>query len=91
MYKVKLLKGAEKNLIETFNYISLDNPYYVKIVLDEIKKSVDYLKEYPFLGREIEDGVRQLVEAKYKFKIIYKVTGPIVSVIAIFKNKNSWE
>ena len=91
MYKIKILRKAENNLIETFNYISLDNTNYAKIVLDSIKKSINYLSKYPFLWKKIDDNLRQIVEPKYKFKIIYKVSKNIIYIVAVFKNKNSWE
>ncbi len=43
MYKIKILRKAENNLIDIFNYIAEDSSYSAKVVIDSIKNSINYL------------------------------------------------
>jgi hypothetical protein len=47
------------------------------------------IKDFPYLWKW-DNSLREFVETKYKFRIIYSVNEEeqIITVIAVFKNKN---
>lgn len=73
MYKIIISPKAETLLKEISAYIAQDNLYYSNLVLKEIAKSIDTLKNFPLIGRELEAPIRQIVNPRYKFKVIYQV------------------
>jgi len=49
MYSIYYTPESEENVAEIFSYISDDNQFYAKKVLDKIKYSIDGLKVFPML------------------------------------------
>lgn len=88
MYSIYYTPESEENVAEIFSYISDDNQFYAKKVLDKIKYSIDGLKVFPMLWKSIDWNKRLLVESNYKINIIYKVEWRNIYIISIFKHKN---
>jgi mRNA-degrading endonuclease RelE of RelBE toxin-antitoxin system len=88
MYKIKVTKTAEENLDFIKSYIW----DYSKTVIKNIFLSIWHLAFFPKLWFEIEDWFRELIDSKYKFRIIYKINQEknIIYIISIFKNKNTF-
>lgn len=84
MYKVIFLDKAIKNLQEISSYISLDNAFQAKKVLDSIYSSIEYLEAFPYLWKERKDWLRELV-SKHKYRIFYKVKENTIIIVSIFK------
>ena len=47
MYKIIYSLTAEDVLAGIYNYIAADNPFYAEDVLDRIRRSIDFLKQFP--------------------------------------------
>lgn len=90
MHSIKLLKSAEEDLKNISNYISEDNSYQAKLVLNSIKNSINYLLLFPFLWKERKDWLREIIDKNYKYRIFYKVSNTTVYIISIFKFKNNF-
>ncbi len=84
MYKVIFLDKAIKNLQEISSYISLDNAFQAKKVLDSIYSSIEYLEVFPYLWKERKDWLREIV-SKHKYRIFYKVKENSIIIVSIFK------
>jgi len=90
MFRIKLLDSAVEDLWDISSFISLDNPFQAKIVLENLSKSISYLSYFPFMWKEIKNWYRQIVEQNYKFKIIYKIQEETIYIISIFKYKTNF-
>jgi len=91
MHKIIYTKRVQLNLIEIKNFISKDNPYYAIKVINNIESTIDILKNYPFIWKEVSDIHRLITEPKYKFKIVYRINWDIIYILSIFKYQNNWE
>jgi len=87
MLNIIYTKKSIKNLQEISTYISLDNPFQAKQVLENIKYTIEYLKLFPYLWKNMKDWLRLLV-SKHKYNIVYKVENEVVYIISIFKYKD---
>ena len=90
MLNIFYSKDALKDLSEISYYISLDNPFESKKVIEEIYSSIDYLKDFPYLWKQRKDWLRELV-SKNKYRVFYKIGEGKIYILSIFKYKNSWE
>lgn len=90
MLKIKLLDSAIEDLGNISLFISADNPFQSKIVLENLNKSIFYLSIFPFIWKEIKNWYRELVEQNYKFKIVYKIQNQTIYIVSIFKYKDSF-
>ncbi len=88
MYNIKVTKKAEDNLDFIRTYIW----EYSKVVIKNIFLSIGHLAFFPKLWFEIDNWLRELIDAKYKFKIIYKINEQknIIYIVSIFKNNNTF-
>jgi len=87
MYRIEFFDSAMKDLQEISIYISLDNPFQSKKVLESIETSINYLQEFPYLWKERKDWLRELI-SKHKYRVFYKVENEVVYIISIFKYKD---
>ena len=87
MHKIELMITAIDDLQEISYYISIDNPFQAKKVLEDIYSSIKYLETFPFLWKERKDWLREIV-AKHKYRVFYKIEQNIVYVVSIFKYKD---
>jgi len=92
MYKIDFSYTARLNLLDIFWYIAEDNYLKAIEVQTNIKNTIDYLKDFPNLGKKYIKNSRRLVNSKYKFSIIYKVSEKYkkIEIISIFKNENTF-
>lgn len=89
MYSIIFSKDSLKDFQEIFNYIFQDNPYYAKIVIDNIYSSIEMLKTFPFLWKEVKNNYREIIN-EYKYRIVYKVSKNKIYIISIFKYKDNF-
>jgi len=65
--KVKLSYEAKKDIIEIYNYISLDSPKYARETTEHIRSYIHKLEYSPYIGRYVPE----LLDKKYR-ELIYK-------------------
>ena len=90
MYKIVITNDALENLANISEYIALDNLFYAKKVEVDILKSINFLENFPLIWKQIEPWIYQIINPKYKFKIVYKINGNILLIIAIFREQEKW-
>ncbi len=90
MYKIIYSLTAEDELATIYNYIAADNPFYAEDVLDRIRRSIDFLKQFPNIWTHIWWDIRYIVEPKYKFKIVYRYDATGIAIISIYKYRENW-
>lgn len=90
MYRVEVLKRATNSIISTVNYIAEDNIFYANLVQEYIYKSINLLKDFPYLWTE-KWIYRVIVEPKYKFKIVYRIKDNTIFVVWVYREQKSWK
>lgn len=90
MFKIKLLDDAKIDYNSIWDFIANDNLFYANEVLNKINKSIFLLKDFPYIWRDLDGKYRQIVEPKYKFKIVYKVGKNIIYIVSIFREQDRW-
>jgi len=92
MYNIEYSNTSKINLSEIQSYILQDSPYYSIKVLESIKSTISYLRNFPYLWVWINTSMRKIVETKYKYTIFYRVNekNKIIEIISISKFKNNY-
>ena len=88
MYKIIHSAKSLENIQEIFSFIEEDNPFYANRVIFKIQESIELLKEFPLIGKEKGDGLREILEPNYKFRIFYTLKDEVIYIIAILKYRN---
>ncbi len=80
---------AVEKLEEFLDYIALDKPMAALNWAETIQDSVNNLKEFPQLGREVPEvkrsDIRELVEGNYR--IIYRIESDRILILTIRHTK----
>jgi plasmid stabilization system protein ParE len=91
MLKIIYTKKFQKDLLEIQNFIWEDSVFYSLKVLNNIKSTIEILKNFPKVGMLIENETRFIIENNYKYKIVYELKWKNIYILAVYKYKNSWE
>jgi len=91
MFEIVYSRKVKNDLKLISNYISLDSPINSIKTVNSILKTIDMLEEFPYIWKEIEWNIRELVEKKYKYKIVYKIDVNFVIILSIYKYQNTWK
>lgn len=84
------LTSAENDLDCLVDYIAEENPLTALHIFNDIKKSINKLRTYPFLGREGRiDRTRELVIPGLPFIVVYTVKKEI-RILAILHTSRKW-
>lgn len=91
MYKIIFSETANRDLWEISSYISKDSPLYANKVVDKIILTVSNLSVFPLLWKsDNDDNLREIIEPRYGFRIIYQIIWKTIYILAIFKYKDGW-
>ena len=93
-YLVNMTENAEDDLNEIIVFIAQNNPQNALRILEKIQAKINTLDHFPYRGayvpellaRNIKD-YRQITEPPWK--IIYKVDGSIVNILAIIDSRRN--
>ncbi len=91
---VRILRRAQRDLIEIRDYVALDNPRASIRLIDELLEKVESLAEFPEIGviprdkNLIDRGYRTLIERDYL--IFYKVFKRQVRVYRIIHGRRKY-
>ncbi len=84
------LTSAQRDLEALTDYISEDNPSSALDVFNTIKKSIEKLKAYPFVGREGRvEMTRELIVPRLPYIVVYSVTKDI-RILAVLHASRKW-
>lgn len=90
MFNVEFSNEANLEYISIWEYIAKDNLFFANEVLNRIDSSIETILMFPMIWKEIDKGIRMIVEPIYKYKIVYEVRIDTIYVLSIFKYKNTW-
>jgi addiction module RelE/StbE family toxin len=83
--QLKWLRVALRNLEEEASYIAADDPRAARLVVQHILDAVAALVDQPALGRPGRvPGTRELVVAKTRYVIPYRVRRETVEILRVF-------
>ena len=83
--QLKWLRTALRNLDEEAAFIAADDPRAAQLVVEHVLNAVEMLASQPALGRPGRvSGTRELVVAKTRYLIPYRVRGDVVEVLRVF-------
>lgn len=93
--QVKWLRKALQNLDEEATYIAQDDINAARLVVQRVMAAVAMLAEQPGLGRPGRvPGTRELIAAKTRYLVPYRVRGDTVEVLRVFHTSrrlpNKW-
>jgi len=87
--KIQWTELAVEKLEEYGDYLALDEPTAALKWIDSIQNTVNELKKFPQVGREVPElkrsDIRELIEGNYR--IIYRVEKTYVSILTIRHSK----
>ena len=90
-YRIVWTKRAEKQLLEAYEYISLDAPQNALKVVNDIARAVEKASEnpsaYPLDKYKMDnDGTFRALE-KHKYRLSYRCSGHIIRVLRVRHTK----
>ncbi len=89
MYNIVITDNALNNI----NFLKIYIWNYSEFVIMKILYTISNLTYFPNLWKSRDDWLREIIEWKYWFRIIYEVVEKenMIYIIAIFKNKSDWQ
>ena len=85
MVKIEWSESAKKDIKNILNYISKDSPNYSEFFLNGILEKIEYLINFPQMGRKVPESDdpldRELIFQNYR--IVYTFSHEIVMIEAI--------
>jgi addiction module RelE/StbE family toxin len=89
--RLRLTRGAERDLDDTFDYISADNPQAAQGLVQRLRQAISVLSRSPYVGRrgKVAD-TRELVIARTKYIAVYRVLADEVIVIRVLHGSRQW-
>ena len=83
--RVRWLRKALRNLDDEASYIAADDTAAARLVVKRVLAAVAMLAEQPGLGRPGRvPGTRELIVAKTRYIVPYRVRGETVEVLRVF-------
>ncbi|MBL8350168.1 MAG: type II toxin-antitoxin system RelE/ParE family toxin [Burkholderiaceae bacterium] len=83
--RVKWLRNALRNLDDEASFIASDDPRAAQQVVERILTAVAKLEAQPGIGRPGRvPGTRELVVAKTRYIVPYRVRGEVVEILRVF-------
>jgi toxin ParE1/3/4 len=83
--RLRWLRSALRNLNEEASYIATDDSVAARLVVKRVLEAVAQLAEQPRLGRPGRvHGTRELVVAKTRYIVPYRVRGDTVEILRVF-------
>jgi len=83
--RVRWLRKALRNLDDEATYIAADDAAAARLVVKRVLDAVSTLAEQPGLGRPGRvPGTRELVVAKTRYIVPYRVRGETVEILRVF-------
>jgi plasmid stabilization system protein ParE len=72
MARVQVTTRALADLEQLFDFLADDNPKHARERIVSVRRAFELLADHPLLGREVEDGRRELILSRGKFGYIAK-------------------
>jgi plasmid stabilization system protein ParE len=72
MARVEVTRRALEDLERLFEFLAAENPKRARKTILSVRRALELLADHPLLGREAEDGRRELVLARGRYGYIAK-------------------
>ena len=72
MARVEVARWALEDLERLFEFLAAENPKRAREKILSVRRALELLADHPLLGREAEDGRRELVLARGRYGYIAK-------------------
>ena len=83
--KVHWTNNALKHLLDIYEYISQNSPFYAERMVDRLTKRSEQIDSFPMSGRNVPkypgEDIRELIEKPYR--IIYRIKPDQIDVLAV--------
>ena len=83
--KVQWTNNATDQLVNIYEYISLNSPTYAMRMVDRLTRRSEQIADQPLSGRKVPEydveDVRELIEKPYR--IIYRIQQDKIDVLAV--------
>ncbi len=80
--KILVTEFASTEFNEICLYYFSQNPVLKLMFALEVSRSFSIIKEYPSLGKTIDNHLRQTLMSKFPYRIIYSVKSDHIAIIA---------
>lgn len=83
--RVHWTDNALKHLLDIYEYISQNSPFYAERMVDRLTKRSEQIASFPMSGRNVPEypakDIRELIEKPYR--IIYRIKPDQIDVLAV--------
>ncbi|MBA4180686.1 MAG: hypothetical protein C0506_08880 [Anaerolinea sp.] len=76
-------RSAQDEVLAATDWYIERNPDVADAFLDALKARIDYAMQFPSSGKPETRGCRSLVVGTYPFKMVYRVAGETLEVVAV--------
>ncbi|MCL4490630.1 MAG: type II toxin-antitoxin system RelE/ParE family toxin [Nitrospirae bacterium] len=84
-------RPALGDLKEAGDFISRDNPQAAERMSERVKEAVEYLREYPNMGRPGRAaGTKELVVSGTPFIVVYRIKVPAIQILRVLHHARKW-
>jgi len=92
-YTVKWSPEATEDLESIVSYIARDSEFYARAVASKILATSSKIPEQPLIGRVVPEINDEMIRERfvYSYRLIYRVEGKIITVVAIVHGKRLLE
>ncbi|MCL4536705.1 MAG: type II toxin-antitoxin system RelE/ParE family toxin [Nitrospirae bacterium] len=88
---LKWTRPAIKDLRDAGDFIALDNPTAADRMADRVKEAVEYLIQYPNIGRIGRvQGTRELIISGAPFIVVYRIKTPAIEILRVLHHARKW-
>lgn len=76
---------------EAGDFISLNNSQAAKRMSERVKEAVEYLIEFPNIGRPGRvTGTKELVVSGTPFIVVYRIKVPVIQILRLLHHARKW-
>jgi addiction module RelE/StbE family toxin len=83
--RVHWTDNALKHLLDIYEYISQNSPFYAERMVDRLTKRSEQIASFPMSGRNVPEypaeDIREMIEKPYR--IIYRIKPGQIDVLAV--------
>lgn len=83
--RVHWTDNALKHLLDIYEYISQNSPFYAERMVDRLTKRSEQIASFPMSGRNVPEypveDIREIIEKAYR--IIYRIKPDQIDVLAV--------
>jgi len=84
-------RPALKDIREAGDFIASDSPHAAERMAERIQEAVEYLLEYPNMGRPGRvSGTRELVVSGTPFVVVYRAETTTIQILRILHHARNW-